>query len=105
MAMEMFLVFVYGTLKFNQPNHHWLTDHANGVSFFISNGKTSDKYPFVIATRYNIPFLVERPSVGNVINGEVYEVNEKMLGKLDELEQHPVYYLRKQINISAADAE
>ena len=45
--------------------------------------------------RYNIPYLLDMPGTGHNICGEVYEVDEKMLGKLDELEDHPTYYERR----------
>ena len=45
--------------------------------------------------RYNIPYLLDKPGTGHNICGEVYEVDEKMLGKLDELEDHPTYYERR----------
>lgn len=103
MTVDLTRVFVYGTLKTNQPNHYWL-GHQNGASRLVANGKTQDKYPMVIATRYNIPYLVKlTKSIGNAINGEIYEVDEQMLGKLDELEGHPNYYLRQQITINGVD--
>ena len=34
---------------------------------------------------------MDKAGVGNKIMGEVYEVDEKMLEKLDELEDHPRY--------------
>lgn len=103
MPVDLLHVFVYGTLKINQPNNYWLTNCSNGVSRLIAKGKTNDKYPMLIATRYNIPFLVNLTATGNVINGEIYEIDGKMLGKLDELEGHPNYYLRQQITINADD--
>lgn len=104
MMGELFVfVFVYGTLKINQPNHHWLTNPANGMSRLISKGKTAGQFPMLIGTRYNIPFLLNLPGVGSQINGEIYEINAPMLVKLDELEGHPNYYLREQINITADD--
>ena len=48
---ERFLVFVYGTLKKGQPNHHWLSDSENGFQRFISAAKTEVKFPLVIASR------------------------------------------------------
>lgn len=59
-------VFVYGTLKSGEPNHHWLTDLENGHASFVGAGKTIAKYPLVIASKYNIPFLLDVPGQGNV---------------------------------------
>lgn len=93
-------MFVYGTLKRNQPNHKLLTDHTNGNATFLIDGNTIDRYPLLIGTRYNIPFLLNVNGTGNRINGEIYNVDENMLRRLDELEGHPHYYLRQQIDIS-----
>lgn len=101
MHVEMLLVFVYGTLKLNQPNYHKLLDNANGEANLVKNGITNDKYPLVIGTRYNIPFLVDLPDVGHNVKGEIYAVDEKMLATLDEFEGHPHYYLRKEITVNA----
>ncbi|XP_014363973.2 putative gamma-glutamylcyclotransferase CG2811 isoform X1 [Papilio machaon] len=92
-------VFVYGTLKKNEPNHHWLTDQKNGVSKFIVNGQTCQRYPLIIGTKYNIPFVLYKPGVGYHVQGEVYEVDEKMMSNLDILEDHPNYYIREIDNI------
>ncbi|XP_013136758.1 PREDICTED: putative gamma-glutamylcyclotransferase CG2811 isoform X2 [Papilio polytes] len=88
-------VFVYGTLKKKEPNHYWLTDSKNGVSKFIANGQTCKKYPLIIGTKYNIPFVLYKPGVGHHVQGEVYEVDEKMMSNLDKLEDHPNYYIRE----------
>lgn len=103
MPVDLLYVFVYGTLKNNEPNHYWLTDRTNGVSRLVAKGKTNNKYPMFIATRFNIPFLVNLKATGNAINGEIYEIDDKMLGKLDELEGHPNFYLRQQITVDADD--
>ncbi|XP_075988294.1 putative gamma-glutamylcyclotransferase CG2811 isoform X2 [Anticarsia gemmatalis] len=92
-------VFVYGTLKRNEPNHHWLTNKENGVSNFVGDGVTASKYPLIIATRYNIPFLLYSPGEGHYVKGDVYEVDDKMLSKLDILEDHPNYYIREMDDI------
>ncbi|XP_075218565.1 putative gamma-glutamylcyclotransferase CG2811 isoform X2 [Lycorma delicatula] len=89
------LVFVYGTLKHGQPNHNWLTETENGCSKYVGDGSTVKKYPLIIASKYNIPFLLSEPGVGNNVLGEIYEIDEKMLGKLDILEEHPNYYIRR----------
>lgn len=94
-ANKLLRVFVYGTLKSNEPNHHWLTNHKNGHSKFLSEGCTIKKYPLVIGTRYNIPFLLDRPDLGYYVKGEIYEIDEKMLSSLDILEDYPQYYDRE----------
>lgn len=66
-------VFVYGTLKQNEPNHHWLTNPKNGQSKFIAVGRTRTKYPLIIATKYNIPFLLYKPDIGYHIEGKLIE--------------------------------
>lgn len=100
MTGEMSLVFVYGTLKTNQPNHYWLTNNANGQSNLVSKGKTSELYPMVIGTRYNIPYLVKLAGTGNEICGEIYEIDEQMLATLDKVEDHPNHYVREQIEVN-----
>ena len=52
MATEKFLVFVYGTLKRGQPNHHWLSSAENGYQRFLGEGATVTQFPLVIASRY-----------------------------------------------------
>lgn len=64
--MNYHSVFVYGTLKKGEPNHHWITSKENGHAKFISNAQTIKKYPLIIASKYNIPFLLGNPGVGEV---------------------------------------
>lgn len=106
MAQSLRRVFVYGTLKKGEPNHHWLTNsEMNGVSRFVARGSTVVKFPLVIGTRYNIPFLLARPGVGHHIQGEIYEVDDQMFGKLDELEDYPRYYDRELQQIKTEENE
>ncbi|KAK4295661.1 hypothetical protein Pmani_031803 [Petrolisthes manimaculis] len=93
--MSQHMVFVYGTLKEDEPNHHWLTDKENGEARFVGIGTTRERYPLVIASRYNIPYLLAAPGKGEHVEGEVYKIDDKMLSKLDILEDHPKYYERK----------
>ncbi|XP_053629264.2 putative gamma-glutamylcyclotransferase CG2811 isoform X2 [Cherax quadricarinatus] len=99
------LVFVYGTLKRNEPNHHWLTNKENGEARLISKGTTQEKYPLVIGSRFNIPYVLAAPDIGENIEGEVYEVDNKMLSMLDMLEDHPEYYERKIKKICLKDSD
>ncbi len=66
-------VFVYGTLKRGEPNHEeWLVKEGKGNAEFVCEGQTVTKYPLVIASRHNIPFLMDIPGVGRQIRGEIY---------------------------------
>jgi len=65
--MAVHRVFVYGTLKNGQPNHHWL-----GASKCLGRGHTLEMYPLIIATQYNIPFLLYAPGQGNHVKGNLY---------------------------------
>ncbi|XP_076240465.1 putative gamma-glutamylcyclotransferase CG2811 isoform X2 [Calliopsis andreniformis] len=95
-------VFVYGTLKRGEPNHNLIQDTANGYAKFLGLGKTTVPYPLIIATKYNIPFLLKKPGVGYHVLGEIYDVDTKMLKKLDELEEHPTFYERSEENVLMA---
>lgn len=93
-------VFVYGTLKSGQPNHFWITDSSNGSAQLQSAGTTSEKYPMVIATRYNIPFLLDLPGTGHPITGEIYAVDDNKLKQLDIVENYPKFYDRILVDVA-----
>ncbi|XP_037953463.1 troponin C-akin-1 protein-like [Teleopsis dalmanni] len=79
-------LFVFGALKYGQPSHSILASSGNGYAKFWCRATTAEKLPLVIATRYNIPFLLNKPGVGYYVTGEIYEVDNKMLDSLDSLE-------------------
>ncbi|XP_011641860.1 putative gamma-glutamylcyclotransferase CG2811 isoform X2 [Pogonomyrmex barbatus] len=95
-------VFVYGTLKRGEPNHGLIKDAANGYAKFLGLGRTTVPYPLVIATKYNIPFLLKKPNVGNYVLGEIYDMDSNMLARLDELEEHPKFYERTEEKVLLA---
>ena len=64
------LVFVYGTLKTGEPNHHVLQDPTRGKKELLGVGETVSKYPLVVASRYNIPYLLDAPGEGFNVKGE-----------------------------------
>ena len=94
-------IFVYGTLKHGEPNYYVLQTGGQGLNDFgdqksefqaakfVTSAETVIKYPLVIASKFNIPFLLDRPGIGNLIKGEVYEVNDLLLKILDDFEGHP----------------
>ena len=79
-------LFVCGALKYAQPSHSILTNPGNGYAKFWCRATTTEKLPLVIATRYNIPFLINKPGLGYYVTGEIYEVDDRMLSVLDNLE-------------------
>lgn len=95
-------VFVYGTLKTHQPNHYWLQKNK-GHATFICNGVTVDTFPLLVATKFNIPFMLNRPGVGKNVHGEIYEIDETMLTNLDDLEDYPQLYNRIIANVIGSD--
>ncbi|XP_072030153.1 troponin C-akin-1 protein-like isoform X3 [Amphiura filiformis] len=97
--MTSHLVFVYGTLKRGQPNHEKMTNPDNGQATFIGEARTVEKWPLVIATKFNIPFMLDKPGLGHNFVGEVFSVDDAMLKTLDMLERHPHYYRRKPMQV------
>ena len=47
-------VFVYGTLKRNEPNHHHMVQPPRGRGRFIGVGEVVGLLPLVVASRHNV---------------------------------------------------
>ncbi|XP_069061168.1 gamma-glutamylaminecyclotransferase isoform X2 [Pleurodeles waltl] len=103
----MTYIFVYGTLKTGQPNHHIMTDGVHGKARFHGRGRTVEKYPLVIAGAYNIPYLINTAGTGHHVAGEIYAVDDLLLQYLDEFEGCPDMYQRilERIRIVEWDGE
>ncbi|SHO54850.1 gamma-glutamylcyclotransferase family protein [Vibrio quintilis] len=82
------LVFVYGTLRQGEMNHFFLED-----SKFLGYYSTKPAYALYHLGEY--PGLTQGEQS---VCGEVYEVSEACLARLDELEDIPVEYRREEIN-------
>ncbi|KAF8797002.1 Gamma-glutamylaminecyclotransferase like protein [Argiope bruennichi] len=93
------LIFVYGTLKRNEPNHDLVTDSSKGKAIFEAMARTVQKFPLVIASRYNIPYLLYKEGVGKHVIGELYKVDDAMLERMDELECNGKYYNRIKVEV------
>jgi len=91
------LVFVYGTLKRGFYNQSYLED-----SHFIGEAITKDKYPMVKMEEY-FPYLINDKNTGNYIKGEVFEITNTTLKKLDILEGYPALYTRETIEVEIQD--
>ncbi|XP_022242833.1 putative gamma-glutamylcyclotransferase CG2811 [Limulus polyphemus] len=99
------LVFFYGTIKSNEPNHHWLRNVENGHARFLGKARTATEWPLVVATKYNIPHLLDCKGTGKFIAGELYEINDILLKKLDEIEGHPIFYERRLEQVEMTDCK
>ncbi len=86
-------VFVYGTLRKGMGNHRLLEG-----SGFIGMGETVEQYGmYVLPGR--IPYVKRRSGMKAVIVGEVYEVDEDTLRRIDRLEGHPDFYRRRLVPV------
>ncbi len=84
-------VFVYGTLKRGFAND-WFLERAR----LLGEARTE--------ARYTMRSLGEFPGVieggETAITGEVYEVSDEQLARIDQLEGHPDFYRRQMITVS-----
>jgi gamma-glutamylcyclotransferase (GGCT)/AIG2-like uncharacterized protein YtfP len=81
-------VFVYGTLRREQVNHHLLE-----AARFCGHHTTGPWYKMVNLGSY--PGVVKRGRTR--IQGEVYEVGPETMAMLDRLEGYPTLYTRELI--------
>jgi len=73
------LIFVYGTLKRDGSNHHYLEGQR-----FVGRAVTKPLYRLYDLGGY--PGMVADPELGSPIEGEVWDVDRGCLQRLDELE-------------------
>jgi gamma-glutamylaminecyclotransferase len=92
-------VFVYGTLKRNQPNHHFFEAPELGQCELVGTGRTVASFPLIVTTRWNLPFLLYAPGKGQKINGEVYDVDDRLMQWMDKFEGHPDVYERVKVHV------
>ncbi|CAG2111745.1 unnamed protein product, partial [Medioppia subpectinata] len=103
-VLAKFYVFFYGTLKKGQPNHHFMAnDIANGRCDYVCGGHTVDKWPLIIASKYNIPCLLYKQGYGKQVFGELYSLDISLLEFLDYAESKVILYKRKETQIVRSD--
>ena len=88
-ALGRHLVFVYGTLKRGERNHHWLEGASWQGEAELHGVLLHDLGPFPMAV------IGEGTAIG-----EVYAVEERGLARLDELEGYPRLYDRQVLSLS-----
>jgi gamma-glutamylcyclotransferase (GGCT)/AIG2-like uncharacterized protein YtfP len=89
------LIFVYGTLRRGEPNHRELAGAR-----FVATAQTAPVYDLVDLGAY--PALLE----GGVtaVRGELYEVDDGGVERLDDFEDVPALYDRKAVAIPGSPA-
>lgn len=90
------LVWVYGTLKAGFHNHAATGMHA---AVLVGRATTIDRFPLLTLSPYRVPFMLDAAGVGSRVEGEVYEVDDVLLDRLDTLEGHPSWYLRREVKV------
>ncbi|KAE8724162.1 putative Glycine-rich cell wall structural protein 1.8 precursor [Hibiscus syriacus] len=83
---EQVLIFTYGTLKQGHGNLH-LTQHLihQKEAVFLGPHFTHQPHPLVTGP-HGIPYLINLPSHGHRVKGELYSVSATGLVRLDQLE-------------------
>ena len=76
-------LFVYGTLKKGFPNHDNYMESAKELGTY----QTVEKYPLVLCGERYVPCLIYSPGDGHHVKGELYEVDDECLNRLDALER------------------
>ena len=88
-------MFVYGTLKRWGSNHRVLQETK---AEFVADAQTVNKYPLRID---GLPYLYDEPGVGHNVKGELFALPDwKRIDRLDLLEGHPRFYVRKLIEVT-----
>ncbi|WP_457679273.1 gamma-glutamylcyclotransferase family protein [Thermovibrio sp.] len=90
------LVFVYGTLKRGFWNNALLKRAK-----LVGEGKTKERFKlYTVGFPYAVP-----DKEGLPLMGEVYEVDEKTLKELDNLEGYPEHYKRKEVEVELKEGK
>ena len=55
-VMMNHLILLYGTPERTRPNHY-IIQYTAGSSRYLGKAVTVDKWPLIVTTKYNIPFL------------------------------------------------
>jgi gamma-glutamylcyclotransferase (GGCT)/AIG2-like uncharacterized protein YtfP len=95
--MSKQLLFVYGTLKRGFGNNLLLRNAE-----FVGEATTVESDAFVMLTNGRFP-AVHR-GIGHAVSGELYRVAPEELRRVDELENHPDWYVRQEVETTGGKA-
>ena len=93
-------LFVYGTLKRGFPNHETLTGGT-----FAGLARTVEAWPLLIQGPWFTPVMLPETGEGHRVAGELWEVDDALLARLDQLESThlPTGYVRREIAVERDD--
>jgi gamma-glutamylcyclotransferase (GGCT)/AIG2-like uncharacterized protein YtfP len=86
------ILFVYGTLKRGLRNHNFLLGQD-----FLGEAQTALRYR--LYDRGSFPCMVENPRQGVAVRGELWRVDEAAIPRLDEFEEVPDLFSRREIHV------
>ena len=92
-------VFVYGTLKSQQSNHSLLSPEEAGSDFI--GAAVSTKETYMMACNGGFPMVQDTQSIGSdryKVIGEIYNIDQRTLMRLDQLESNGRLYSRAKRN-------
>lgn len=89
-------VFVYGTLRKGHYNHAMMRDAT-----FVANASTFGK----MYSAGSFPMVSIENHDNHLVEGEIYEVSDELLQRLDDLESHPKWYVRTLVETTSGPAE
>lgn len=88
-------IFVYGTLKNGCSNNNVL---QNIDAHFLGEVETVEKFP-MYQYKDPFPYLVENIGSGNIVEGELYKINDTYKSVLDRFEGVPDLYYNGKIDV------
>ena len=94
--MSKTILFVYGSLKRGERNHHLIRDQR-----FLFEVTGLPKYRLLDLGTY--PGIVRDNATGLTIRGELFEIQDCALDELDEFEGSPEHYKREVIEIDGIE--
>jgi gamma-glutamylaminecyclotransferase len=96
----MSLLFVYGSLKQGFPN-----EHVNSGRRAAGEYRTHERFALYLLGPGEVPCLVAPPGTGHHVIGELYEVDDDALRRMDRLERlgEPEGYERVEVLVERFD--
>src|SRR5262245_31024731 len=92
------VLFIYGTLKRGMNNHSLLAGQT-----FLQTAKTKPLYRLLDLGPY--PGLIATDKHGLAISGELWDVDQSSLQRLDSFEGVPTLFERRAVQIDSFSAE